>query len=271
MIRVAHLSYRYPGQPAKSLDDVNFAVNDGEIVALVGANGSGKSTLGRLIAGIYSLQSGTVQIDSVAYKPHRRKGLRPDLGIIFQNPENQLLFNTFDQELKFALPSLSAADLAAKAESALTAVSMREFHHRDISELSLGQKQRLVIAEALARGAHHLILDEPTTMIDSRGKRQIAELVTQLRNSGHSILYITNLSEEILLADRTIILAEGKIVAEIPKSQLVNQLDFLQQYQIEPPLIVNLLGELAKRGLCLDLKSLDYLHLAEALMERKHA
>lgn len=267
MIRVSKLSYRYPESSVSTLSDINFAVNDGEIVVLVGRNGSGKSTLGRLVAGISNLQSGTVDVDGDIYD-RRSKGIRSDLSIIFQNPENQLLFNDFDEEIKFAFrqdtPGLSP-ELELRVQRALAEVGMSEFRHRDISELSLGQKQRLVIAEALVRGSHNLILDEPTTMIDSEGKHEITKIVRKLRKSGRAILYITNLADEILLADRVLILADGKIAAEVKRAELLEKSQLLRRYHIELPTTLRLLASLRRRGIELPPDALEIPQLVQEI------
>lgn len=269
MLQVSQLSYRYPGGVAKVLAGVDLTVKNGEIVALVGQNGSGKSTLGRLIAGLHELQSGSVTIDGTSYRQHKR-GLRDDLSIVFQNPENQLLFNSYDEEIKFALPELSPAELETRVQQSLAAVGMSRFRHCDLNELSPGQKQRLVIAEALARGAKHLILDEPTAMIDSEGKREIATLVSRLRRSGYAILYLTNLTDEILLADRTLILAGGRIAAEIKRAELLSKAGLLTRYQIELPILLKLGLELQQQGLKLTPRQLTPQGIARALKEQIH-
>ncbi len=269
MLEVSHLSYRYPSSSQSVLDDVNFSVGDGEIVALVGRNGSGKSTLGRLVAGISGLQDGTVQVDGKDYDK-AYQGIRANLGIVFQNPENQLLFNNFDEEIKFALPGLGDTELDERIQKALAQVGMSDFRNREIDELSLGQKQRLVLAEVLARGARHLILDEPTTMIDSEGKREIAKLVRKLARSGRSTLYITNLAEEILLADRILILANGHIAAEIKRSELAQRAGLLKRYHIELPASLQLLVELEKRGIHLAPEDFDAANLAREIEAKVH-
>lgn len=264
MLEISHLSHRYRDNSKDTLRDISLSVKDGEIVALVGRNGSGKSTLGRLIAGISNLQTGTVRVDAKFYDKSSQ-GIRQNLGIVFQNPENQLLFNKFDEEIRFALPGLSETELEERIQKALTQVGMNEFRKREVDELSLGQKQRLVLAEVLARGAKHLILDEPTTMIDSEGKGEIAKLVRNLARSGYSILYITNLADEILLADRTLVLADSQIVAEIKKSELVRKVYLLKRYHIELPVILQLLAELKRHGIDLAPEDFDVTTIAKAI------
>lgn len=275
MLKVSQLSYRYPGSSENVLSEINFSVQNGEIVALVGQNGSGKSTLGRLIAGISDLQAGTVRIDGNIYDQTSR-GIRQNLGIVFQNPENQLLFNTFDEEIKFALsgssdtklPKPATPELKKRIRKSLAQVGMSDFRNREIDELSLGQKQRLVLAETLARGPQHLILDEPTTMTDSEGKREIAKLVQGLAKSGHCILYITNLADELLLADRVLILSGGRIAAEIQKTELIQKANLLKRHHIELPTILQLLVELKQHGIDITPGDFDVASLAQGIKKR---
>ncbi len=327
MIKVQNLSYQYRGSRTPVLQDINFQINDGEVVALVGQNGSGKSTLGRLIAGIYRPQRGSITIRSNhsddplratpncdadnsfpivsscaarqakpdpetpynsaqtkggvqdtsrvfrnstqsdqsdyqasskgnRFKRHaKRNRHRADIrtaisaakvAIVFQNPENQLIFNKVNDEIGFVLRDLSRVEREERIVQSLELVGMASYRDRDLQDLSLGQKQRIVLAEALAQQPRYLILDEPTTMIDGQGKEAIYQIIRNLRKTGCTILCITNLADEILLADRTLILSSGQIVAEIPKSELIQKAHALTEYGIRLPTLLNLLQELQK-------------------------
>lgn len=252
MIKLSHLSYQYRDNNKPTLADINLTIDDGEVIALVGQNGSGKSTLGRLIAGILPLQTGYIEIDEKKYDRHNTK-LRKDLGIVFQNPENQIIFNRIDDEISFALQDLSPEEIEQRTTIALRQVGMSKYRTQDLYSLSLGQKQRIVIAEALARQPKYLILDEPTTMIDSQGKQEIYQLIRKLKHKGYTIVCITNLADEILLADRTLILANGKIRAEIPRAKLIESTGLLDKYHIHQPTLLQILSELDQRGINLDL------------------
>lgn len=261
MIRVSGLNYRYHGNPSPTLDGVDLTIADGEVVAIVGQNGSGKSTLGRLVAGIYKLREGSIEIDD--HKLDKRSSKLPsEVGIVFQNPENQIIFNRIDDEISFALQELSQTEINQRISEALAEVGMSEYRTRDLYSLSLGQKQRIVIAEVLARRPKYLILDEPTTMIDSEGKEQIYQIIRRLKNQGYTIICITNLADEMLLADRTLILANGKIAAEIQRSKLVEQSALLGKYGIHQPTLLKILTELAKQGIKLNLQDWTAAELA---------
>lgn len=147
---------------------------------------------------------------------------------------------------------------------------MLDFKDHNLYELSLGQKQRIIIAEALAMNAKYLILDEPTTMIDSAGKEKIHDIIRKLQKQGCTILLLTNSADEILLANRTLILEDGRIAAEISQSDLPNHTEFLRQHGLALPTILQITEILQKSGIDLPLKDLTATELAQALIARIH-
>lgn len=270
MIEVKDVSFHYPGSKRLVLNAVNLSVQEGEVVAIVGNNGSGKSTLGRLIAGILKLKNGQISIDGLDVR-HDREKLKNKVGIVFQNPENQIIFNNIQDELGFALRGLTQPEVERRVHESLTQVGMQDFAEQDLYDLSLGQKQRIMIGEILAKNPQYLILDEPTTMIDSWGKTQIYQIIRQLKRQGYTIICITNLADEILLADRTLILHEGKIAAEIKREDLVDQAELLAKYKIKLPTLLELLVGLRKSGVKLNLADFTVDELAQKLAEKLHA
>ncbi len=263
MIKVHNLKFRYRGASKNVLDGVSFTVKTGECVALVGKNGSGKSTLGRILAGLSKYRVGEVTIDD--HKPSSQS-----IGIVFQNPENQIIFSNIRDELSFALQDSSPSEIEARIDSALQLVDMLELKDRNLYELSLGQKQRIMIAEALAINAKYLILDEPTTMIDGAGKEKIHAIIRDLKKRGCTILLLTNSPDEILLADRTLILENGLIGAEIPRSELLNQAELLQRHGLVLPTILQIAEKLQKSGVDLELKDFTISEFARILTTKIH-
>lgn len=256
MISVKNVSFQYKNSNL-ILDNLNFNVYEGEILAIVGKNGSGKSTIGKLLSGILKLKNGQILIDHVdiSHKKNETK-LQDTIGIVFQNPENQIIFNNIYDELSFTLKGLSSNEVTQRIDSSLEKVNMLEFKNKDLYTLSLGQKQRIMIAEILAKNPKYIVLDEPTTMIDSLGKEKIYQIIRDLKSQGYTIICITNLADEILLADRTLLLNSGKIALEIPKEELCNQTELLKSYGIKVPTILEILSELRQAGI--DLKLNDY-------------
>ncbi len=266
MIKIENVSFKYKNSDCKILDELNFSIEDGEIVAIVGQNGSGKSTIGRLISGITKLKEGKIIIDNIDISKNKNYKLIQDkVGIVFQNPENQIIFNNIYDEISFSLKDLEKSEVEKRINLALQQVGMLEFKDNDLYTLSLGQKQRIMIAEILARKPKYIILDEPTTMIDSEGKQKIYEIIKNLKKQGFTIICITNLADEILLADRTFILSNGKIVYEIKKNDLINKSDKLSEFGIKQPTIIKILAKLKENGIILNLKDFSIEELIENL------
>lgn len=254
MIRVENVFFKYKGNDYNTLNGLNFSVNDGEIIAIVGKNGSGKSTIGKLISGITKLKDGKIIIDDLDISKCKNPSLiREKVGIVFQNPENQIIFNSIYDELSFSLKNLKKLEIDNRINTALEQVGMSDFKNYDLYSLSLGQKQRIMIAEVLAKKTKYIILDEPTTMIDSQGKEKIYEIIKSLKKQGYTIICITNLADEILLADRTLVLDNGKIVYEIGKKDLVNKSYMLNEFGIKEPTLLKILSELNENGIKLEL------------------
>ena len=148
MIKVKNVSFKYKNSDTMILDNLNFEVKDGEIIVIVGQNGSGKSTIGKLISGIIKLKQGNITVDDLKIKD---KKVQDKIGIVFQNPENQIIFNNIYDELSFSVKGLEKAEIESRIENSLKQVGMLEYKNNDLYSLSLGQKQRIMIAEVLAK------------------------------------------------------------------------------------------------------------------------
>lgn len=255
MIKIENVSFKYKGSKNNILENLNFSVNDGEVIAIVGKNGSGKSTIGKLITGINKIKSGSIIIDDLRLPSSRdSKLIREKVGIVFQNPENQIIFNNVYDELSFSLKGLDKSEIDLRINKALEQVGMADLKDGDLYSFSLGQKQRIVIAEVLAKNPKYIIFDEPTTMLDGKGKEIVYNIIKNLKTLGYTIICITNLADEILLADRTLILDDGKIACEIHKKDLVNNADILKNFDIKMPTLLKILVGLKNYGININLK-----------------
>ena len=267
MIKLENVSYHYKKE-SKILKEINLEIKEQETVVIMGKNGSGKSTLGKMISGIIKPKSGKILLDNLDMADKKNKDeIHKKIGIVFQNPENQIIFNKIEDELSFALKDLKKEEIQKRIKQSLKKVKMEENIEQDLYELSLGQKQRIVISEVIARLPKYIVFDEPTTMIDSKGKEKIYKIVEDLKKEHYTIIYITNMAEEIFLADRIIILEDGKIVEEIKKQELLEKIELFEKYEIKVPMQIELLQELKKCGIEINLESYSVQELANKLKE----
>ena len=262
MIKIKNVSFKYKNSDKMILENLNFEVKDGEVVAIVGANGSGKSTIGKLIAKIIKLKQGEILIDDVNIK---NKDAQEKIGIVFQNPENQIIFNNIYDEISFSLRGLKKEEIERRIKESLKEVEMLDYISSDLYLLSLGQKQRIMIAEILAKKPKYIIFDEPTTMIDSKGKEIIYKIIRKLKNQGYTIICITNLADEVLIADRTLILKNGKIVHEIKKEELIDKSYLLKENGIKEPTLLEIIDKLKEKGISIDMNDFTIDELIDKL------
>ncbi|MBR3697433.1 MAG: ATP-binding cassette domain-containing protein [Clostridia bacterium] len=195
--------------------------------------------------------------------------IRKNIGIVFQNPENQIIFDKVYDDLKFGLQNLnfSKDEIERNIDEALKSVNMLKYKNSSCFELSLGQKQKIAIAGCLAIKPKILILDEPTTMLDPISKNQVYNILQNLKQSGITIIYLTNFIDEILLCDKTIIFENGKIKKIFEKKDLLNNLDFIDS--LEFPGIISLVSSLHKFGIDINLENLQIDELTKKIVENK--
>lgn len=245
MIKIQNLSYMY-NKKDLILDNINLQINNGESISIIGKNGCGKSTLLKLIAGIMKPSSGNIFIEDIDI--YKRENLRKEIGIVFQNPDTQILFPKVYDDIEFALKNLSLEDRQKRIQNALKKVNLIDKQEQDTYTLSLGQKQRVNIASVLAIDPKYILLDEPTTMIDSKEKDNIYQIIKELKKENKTVIFVTNNINEILLSDKIIILKDKKIEHIIPKSKLLENVKILQECEIRIPDVIQIILKLKEKG-----------------------
>jgi len=210
-----NLSFSY--YEKKVLTNINLDVKKGEFIGLVGSNGSGKSTLLKLLCGILSPQEGEVIIKDQKLDEHNKI----KVGYIFQNPENQIIGVTVEEDVAFGLENIGVPreKMLEKIEWALSTVGLEGLNHADPNALSGGQKQRLAIASILAMEPEIILMDEPTSMLDPKGRNEIYKVIHNLREIGETIIIASHHSSDLEYVDKIIALNDGEIVYEGEKDQ----------------------------------------------------
>lgn len=260
-------SYRLTGGEIVALKDVTFSLQPGEVLAVVGANGSGKSTLVRMSNGLLLAESGSVTIEGLSTSDssalHR---IRELVGLVFQHPDDQIVATSVEDDVAFGPENLGLppTEIRRRVDDALTAVGLTRLGSKEPHLLSGGQKQRLVIAGALAMRPRYLVMDEPTSMLDPQGRREVLELIGTLKAQGHGVLLVTHDLAEAATADRVIVLAQGAIAFEGTSEDLLGRPD-LDSWGLELPPVTALASALFEMGVPVNRTETSPAIIAEAL------
>ncbi len=238
---------------AFALEGIDFAVEEGEFVAVLGHNGSGKSTLARLTNGLITPTDGDIHVLGMNVKDEKKLfEIRRQVGIVFQNPDNQMVASIVEDDIAFGPENIgvSRQEIGERISFALNAVGMQEFRNSTPSHLSGGQKQRIAIAGVLALKPRIMILDESTAMLDPRGRKEVMDVVLRLnREEKMTVLLITHFPEEAMLADRAIVMHHGKIVLQGKPQDILRRGEELERYSLTLPRSVRLCRKLTEGGL----------------------
>jgi energy-coupling factor transport system ATP-binding protein len=252
LVDVRGLRYRYPGAGADALAGLTLSLHAGEFVAVVGANGSGKSTLARLLGGLEkpaaAAHAWACGHDLLTHDG--RMEARRDVGVLFQNPENQLVAECVEDDVAFGLENLAwaPADMQVRVDAMLERFGLIELRRREPHMLSGGQKQRAALAGVLAVPRRVLILDEPTAMLDPVGRAEVLHAARELRGEGLVVLYVTQEMDEVVGADRVVALEAGLVVYEGSVPGLFGDAGLVARLGLGLPAAGELALELAARG-----------------------
>ena len=270
IIDVKNLSFRYKeSQEYYDVKDITFHVKRGEWLSIVGHNGSGKSTTVHLIDGLLEAESGEIVIDGQRLTEENIWNIRRQIGMVFQNPDNQFVGATVEDDVAFGLENqgLSRQEMKKRVEEALDLVGMLDFKKREPAHLSGGQKQRVAIAGVVALRPAILILDEATSMLDPEGRRELIETVKGIRKDyDMTVISITHDLEEVAMSDRVLIMKKGEIESTSSPRELFSRND-LDQIGLDDPFSNQLKHSLSQNGYDLPENYLTESELEDKLWE----
>jgi len=270
IIDVKNLSFRYKeSQEYYDVKDITFHVKRGEWLSIVGHNGSGKSTTVRLIDGLLEAESGEIVIDGQRLTEENVWNIRRQIGMVFQNPDNQFVGATVEDDVAFGLENqgLSRQEMKKRVEEALALVGMLDFKKREPARLSGGQKQRVAIAGVVALRPAILILDEATSMLDPEGRRELIETVKGIRKDyDMTVISITHDLEEVAMSDRVLVMKKGEIESTSSPRELFSR-NYLDQIGLDDPFANQLKHSLSQNGYDLPENYLTESELEDKLWE----
>lgn len=251
IIEVAHLKYEYPQASRLALNDLSVSINAGEWVAIIGHNGSGKSTFAKSLNGLLDLQSGDITIDGLPLSIETVWDIRRKIGMVFQNPDNQFVGATVEDDVAFGLENqgIERAEMQRRVQDAVDRVGMTQFMTREPSRLSGGQKQRVALAGSIAQQPEILILDEATSMLDPKGRQEVLETIHTLKQETNmTVLSITHDIDEAASADRIVMLDKGQVIDQGTPAEIFAYGQRLLDLGLDVPYPEKLKAALTKLG-----------------------
>ena len=257
IIELNNVSFSYPvddgEMPEKVISDLTFSVEKGSFTAVLGHNGCGKSTMAKLFNGLNRATSGTVLVNGMDTSDESKEmEIRRTVGLVFQNPDNQLVSTILEEDVAFGPENLGVdpKEIRRRVDWALKTVGMYEYRTHDTHKLSGGQKQRVAIAGMLAMNLDCLVLDEPTAMLDPKGRQEVISTINKLNKELRmTVVLITHYMDEAAVADRVAVMDEGKIVLDGTPQEVFSHVDELKQIGLDVPQPTELIYELKKSGL----------------------
>lgn len=250
------------------LKNFNLSIEEGSFVAILGHNGSGKSTVAKLTNGILFADEGTVTVNGkVAVDDDSIYEIRRDVGMVFQNPDNQIVSSIVEEDVAFGVENLGvpSQECRKRVDEALKTVGMHDYRLKTPSKLSGGQKQRVAVAGIIAMKPRCIILDEPTAMLDPIGRKEVIDTVIKLnKQEGITVVLITHYMDEAVKADRVVVMEKGRIMLDGTPSEVFSNVDKMKQYSLEVPQSTELIDSL---GLNLEKTVLNSDECANALYD----
>lgn len=253
IIDVKNLIYKYEDNKKNAIDDLSLSIEEGEFVVIIGHNGSGKSTLAKHFNGIFLPSSGDILVKGMNTKDEENIwNIRQNAGMVFQNPDNQIVATIVEDDVAFGPENLGIEkeEIRRRVDEALEIVRMSEFSKKPPHNLSGGQKQRVAIAGIIAMSPACIIFDEPTAMLDPRGRREVVDTIIRLnKKENKTVVHITHFMDEATNADRVVVMQEGKIVMQGKPREIFSKVKELNDLGLDVPQMTELAYELRKEGL----------------------
>ncbi len=274
MIKLEDVSYFYQlekGNKFQALDGINLELKTGEFIAIIGPNGSGKTTLAQLLNSLILPASGRVLVDDLdSSDKNLQKQIRVMVGMVFQNPDNQIISTTVEREIAFGLENLALPypEIKERVEWALSAFNLQEYRNHPPHSLSGGEKQKLSLASVLAMRPSYLVLDEPTSLLDPKGRDEVNDLIRKLSKE-LTVIHITQFPDEALLAHRVLVLNQGKIALDGLPSFVFSQINELKKMNLGVPITFEIKEKMKKSGVKLKSTALKMDELIDEIVTLK--
>ncbi|MBU4689765.1 energy-coupling factor transporter ATPase [Mycoplasma zalophidermidis] len=243
MIKVKDLVFKYPDANRNAIDGISFEIPDGKYVAILGHNGSGKSTFSKLLVALYKPAGGSIEINGVVISAQTLREIRKQIGIIFQNPDNQFVGASVEDDIAFGLENkcLKREEMKPIIDELANRVGMKNYLTREPHLLSGGQKQRVAIASVLALDPNVIIFDEVTSMLDPVGKNQVLNIIREIQSKREkTLISITHDMDEAIMADYCLVFSQGKIIAQGAPKDILNNKEIVETAKIDSPFIYKL-------------------------------
>ncbi len=246
-IRAKNLKFKYDEKLV--LNDINLEIGEGEFVAVIGTNGSGKSTLAKHFNALLIPTEGKIFVDELDTSDEKNLwDIRSKVGMVFQNPDNQIIAAIVEDDIAFGPENLGipADEIKRRVDLSLNAVGMTDFKNFAPHKLSGGQKQRIAIAGALAMNTKCIVFDEPTAMLDPQGRTEVLETIKKINSEGITIIYITHFMEEAIIADRIILMNDGKILKIGTPREIFSDVEGIKKIGLDVPIAAEISYRLKK-------------------------
>ncbi|WP_163655133.1 energy-coupling factor ABC transporter ATP-binding protein [Listeria sp. PSOL-1] len=252
LVQFKNVSYKYEEESVYAVNDVSFSVKKGEWLALVGHNGSGKSTIAKLLNGLLFPETGFIKIGHFVLSEKTIWDIRRQVGMVFQNPDNQFVGATVQDDVAFGLENHGVPHdiMVQRVHNAISEVGMTNYKLQEPARLSGGQKQRVAIAGVIALQPNVIILDEATSMLDPKGRKEVMEIIRILREREEvTVISITHDLDEVLSADRVIVMNQGQVYQAGSPQEIFKQAKQLKEIGLGVPFIIELQDRLTEQGL----------------------